>query len=97
MKEVALEGLERGRAVNGLEKKKSRGKGYGIFTRVELQRGKFICEYKYTKLLKSRKEYKEQVQDHMDNNEESVYILEIFVKGEKWYLDATRSYKTVGR
>ena len=95
-RDVALEGLERGISLPGLRIVQIRGKGLGIVTSSRITKGTFVTEYKYGKRYYSRKEMKKAESDYIVNKE-GCYMLEVFVGGNKQYLDATRRFRTYGR
>lgn len=95
-KDVALEGLVSGKSRHGLKIVSVRGKGCGVITEEPIPMGSYVAEYKYGPLHTTLAEKKKAEEDYRDNNEGS-YILEVYAKGKRCYLDATRRFKTYGR
>ena len=96
LKDIALEGLERGTSIEGLKITRVRGKGLGVVTTKDILARSFVTDYKYGRIHYTRTDKQKAERDYI-SNEEGSYILEVFVGGKRIYLDATRRHRTIGR
>lgn len=95
-RDIALHGLTSGKSRDGLMIVKVRGKGLGVITTVPIPEGAFVTDYRYSRIL-TTKQQKEVAEAEHITNQLACYILEVFVKGKKLYLDASTKYNSYGR
>lgn len=82
-RDIALDGLEKGISLPCLTVVNIRGKGYGVVTTQPIKKGSYVTDYKYGKILHSKKAKEREVADHVANKE-GCYRCLLVVVGCTW-------------
>ena len=87
-------GLEKGKS-RGLEIRHTKDKGRSVFATEAIPKSTYVTEYKYDKLYPFRD--REKYEREYEANDEGCFVLNVYVKGKKMCMDATRRLYCYGR